>query len=227
MKLKHLLIAALAIFGTLAATSCKKDDGFIKKSQLDGIWVCTYILENNGPLNYYPYVLLDVDAAAGKATLFQRYDNDITGTFELRNGRVYFSSGSTSTEYEISSFDKTSVVFTYSMNGNKYDACFVNIHRILPGIWWIKWYDTGSENSSRYIRIDNGGKGVQVDYDGNEIRPLEWWIEPVSSFAFKLVLSAPSIDYENTFTIHSVISDDRMEGYDAANYSITIARHIY
>lgn len=223
MKLHRFLLASVAVAAVLASSSCKKDDSnVIKRSQLDGQWACTYLLKDYGPSGEYPYVLLDVDAAAGKASLYQFCYSDRIGSFELRGNKVFFKHGSTTVEYEISYFDHKSVIFSYTIDGSRYDACFVSMNRILPGAWKLTLF-IDDTSTTRYFRFDDGGTGAELNSDGSEKGPINWEIMPASSYQFKFVLAVPGSE-EKTFSIYAVYSENNLDGFDEDNNPITLTR---
>ena len=226
MKLRNLIIAAVAIAGVLAAASCKKDkaDKGSDKSILNGQWVCTYELKNEFLMDVNPNMLWDFDAAGGKLKMFfsEEGEPDVY-SFDVKDNKLFiYNSGCV--ENEIVTLDKLHLVIISIFGSEKWEYHFTKMETAIIGKWAISWTQGEDIIGTQFYRFDEGGTGVRLTADGVEGSKIKWWAEPAQNDLFRFVLSIPANDYENTLTIHYIYSDNYFTGYDEANYFITLDR---
>ena len=233
MKLKNLILASLAIAGVLAATSCKKekadndiDNDGIDISLFDGQWMCNLLLENDGPMYEYPYILWNLDATGKKADIYPYYGVSYSASFDVSENQLIIKQGSSSTHYDITKFDQKHMVLVETYNSDKYEYHFSKMNSIILGTWGITWY-RGKENEvTQFYRFDEGGTGAWVTSSGSEKKQITWSIEPAKDDCFRFVLTIPDTNplYRNTFAIYSIFSDNELEGYDNGDNTVYLNR---
>ena len=226
MKLKNLILASVAIAGVLAATSCKKDKAAegIDKSIFNGQWMCSALLENNGPMYEYPSLLWDIDVAGNKANVFSYFFSPYSAGFDVSGDQIILKQGSSSTHYDITSYDEKHMVLTEKYNSDVYEYHFNKMNAILLGDWAITWYMGNNNNVTQYYRFKEGGAGARLTQNGEEAADFNWSIKPAENHSFKFVLSIPSLSYQNTLAILHVYSDSELSGVDDGDNSIGFNR---
>lgn len=231
MKLRNLIIASVAILAGFAAISCKKDNAAngIDKSLLDGQWMCTVMLKNNGPIHDYPYILWDINAAGNKATVYSYYSEDDVSerSFDLTDSQLVLKYGSKSINYKINYFDHKHLVLEESIEKDKLEYRFTKMNAIIVGKWQFTWKYGENDYRSQYYRLDEDGTGIRLNEDGTELSTkIKWWAEPARDDGFRFTFSIPGTDplYENTIVIWETYSDDSLSGYDELEYPFSLDR---